>query len=99
MRRHSTRQIRIDDGMGLAHGLVLYRTATGELPFRGKDVRAVLDSVQQHRPPPPHELLPVALASCVATIRWPWPLPGASTFSAPPGVSLSLMCVASTKIT
>jgi serine/threonine protein kinase len=49
-------------------GCVLYRLATGEVPFRGKDLATTLVAVTRHAPRPPRELnpdLPPALADLI----------------------------------
>jgi len=49
-------------------GCVLYRMATGELPFRGTDVVSTLIAVATETPKPPHELeagLPPALSELI----------------------------------
>jgi hypothetical protein len=49
-------------------GCVLYRLATGELPFRGPTLTAVLLAVVGHHPPPPRDVrpeLPAALSDLI----------------------------------
>jgi len=39
-------------------GCVLYRLTTGQMPFQGKNVMAILSSLAVHNPPPPSQLDP-----------------------------------------
>src|SRR5947209_6177160 len=39
-------------------GAVLYRAATGEMPFGGKDTLSVLSALATQTPAPPHRLVP-----------------------------------------
>jgi hypothetical protein len=41
-----------------ALGCVLYRTCTGQAPFRGRDAGSVLRAVLSTQPPPPHTVAP-----------------------------------------
>jgi serine/threonine protein kinase len=39
-------------------GCVLYELTTGERPFQGPTLMAVLSALENHQPPPPHEVCP-----------------------------------------
>jgi serine/threonine protein kinase len=49
-------------------GCVLYRMTTGEAPFRGANITALLRAVAEHQPPPPQTLRPEIPAALSALI-------------------------------